>query len=152
MPTSYVSSKTVGFHQADTAVTTVAQRIGCSEVPANMPASKIATQVCADQRREAPPAEFLNAGHDTVKIFPADAGSGITKKAKNNQSHRRRRKRKRKHIPFHERIGCSVADAVVVSGESRSRLYEKMKAGKLAYWKSGKRRIVSVQSLLAQRD
>jgi hypothetical protein len=119
-------------------------------MPANMLTPKTATHVCADQRRGASPAEFLNAGHDTVKIFPADAAGGVTKKAKNNQSHRRRRKRK--HIPFHERIGCSVADAVVVSGESRSRLYEKMKAGKLAYWKSGRHRIVSVQSLLAQRD
>jgi hypothetical protein len=143
MSTSNVSSKTVGFHQAnaDASVSTVAQRIGCSEadaVPANMPALKAAN-------------DFY-----TEEISPADADGAVTTAAqKENENRAPKRSRdppQRERIPFHERVGCSVADAVEASGQSRSRLYEKMNSGKLAFWKDGKHRIVSVQSLLALKD
>jgi hypothetical protein len=135
MSTSNARSKTVGFHQAgaDAAASTVA-RIGCSEadaVPAN-PALKAAN-------------EFY-----TEEISPADADGAVTTASQEeNENRTPKRARNRERIPFHERIGCSVADAVEASGRSRSRLYEDMKDGKLAFWKDGKHRIVSVQSLLA---
>ena len=97
-----------------------------------------------------------NASSKTVRFHRADTDGAVTTAAqKENENRAPKRARdppQRERIPFHERNGCSVADAVMVSGESRSRLYEKMKAGKLAYWRNGRRRIVSVQSLLAQRD
>jgi hypothetical protein len=107
-------------------------------VPANMPALKASNDFC------------------TEDISRAGADGAVTTAAQEEHENRAPKRASDRplseRIPFHERIGCSVADAVVVSGESRSQLYEKMKAGKLAYWKSGRHRIVSVQSLLAQRD
>jgi hypothetical protein len=142
MSTSNVSSKTVGFHQADAdvAASTGTQRIGCSEpdaVPAN-------------------PALKATNDFDTEEISPADADGAVTTTAQeendNRAPKRGRKKHQRERIPFHERVGCSIADAVEASGRSRSRLYDEMKNGKLAFWKDGKHRIVSVQSLLALND
>jgi hypothetical protein len=82
------------------------------------------------------------------------AVANVAQEENDNRAHdkRGRDKSPRERIPFHERIGCSVADAVEASGRSRSRLYEKMNLGQLAFWKDGKHRIVSVQSLLALKD
>jgi hypothetical protein len=52
------------------------------------------------------------------------------------------------HIPFGERAGCSVTDAVLVSGLSRSTLYQLMKEKKLEFRKFGTRTVVVVASLM----
>lgn len=95
-----------------------------------------------------------NATSKNVKFHQVMADSAVTTETQQENDGRshKRKKREREPIPFHERIGCSVADAVEASGQSRSRLYEKMNSGKLAFWKDGKHRIVSVQSLLALKD
>jgi hypothetical protein len=117
---------------------------------ANLPVPNTTNDAPAPER----PDRFLSAGPGTV-VSPADADGGVTSPRKENDERAPGRgcnKRQRERIPFHERIGCSVADAVEASGRSRSRLYEKMKSGELAFWKDGKHRIVSVQSLLALKD
>jgi hypothetical protein len=142
MSTSNVRSKTVVFHlaNADAAVSTVAQRMGCPEADAG------------------PANPALKATNDFYieESSPVDADGEVTtaskEKNENRATKRARDPPQRERIPFHERIGCSVADAVEASARSRSRLYEEMKAGKLAFWKDGKHRIVSVQSLLALND
>jgi len=51
-------------------------------------------------------------------------------------------------VPFRERLFCSVNDAELASGISRSRLYLEMKRGTLEFKKRGRRRLVRVPSLL----
>jgi hypothetical protein len=51
------------------------------------------------------------------------------------------------HIPFYERFACSIPEAVVASGRSRSRLYQDMKAGKLEFRKNGRSTVILVHSL-----
>jgi hypothetical protein len=56
------------------------------------------------------------------------------------------------HLPFRERLACSIEDAVTASGLSRSGLYEAMAAGQLEYLKHGRRRLIRVPSLLKMLD
>jgi len=58
------------------------------------------------------------------------------------------RKAAKERVPFRDRLACSITDAEVASGISRSRLYQEMKAGRLDYIKRGKRRLIVVPSLL----
>ena len=51
-------------------------------------------------------------------------------------------------VPFRERLTCSVSDAELASGISRSALYEEMRRGNLEYMKRGVRRLIYVASLL----
>ena len=41
------------------------------------------------------------------------------------------------HIPFCERLTCSVADTIAASGLSRSMIYNKMKSGEIEWTKIG---------------
>jgi hypothetical protein len=59
---------------------------------------------------------------------------------------------KRQHIPFHERIVCSVKDAVDVTSLSQSKLYKLMAAGRIEFRMQGRRRMILVQSLLRMLD
>ena len=52
------------------------------------------------------------------------------------------------HIPFKERLTCSVSDASKATGLSRSMLYIKMKAGEIEWIKVGMRRLIKVPSLI----
>ena len=52
------------------------------------------------------------------------------------------------HIPFGERLTCSVDDATKVTGLGRSLLYIKMKSGEIEWVKIGTRRLIKVRSLL----
>lgn len=52
------------------------------------------------------------------------------------------------HIPFRERLTCSVDDATKVTGLGRSLIYDKMKSGEIEWVKIGKRRLIKVSSLL----
>ena len=56
------------------------------------------------------------------------------------------------HIPFRERLACSVSDASKATGLSRSLLYIKMKAGEIKWIKVGARRLIKVPSLLRLMD
>ena len=56
------------------------------------------------------------------------------------------------HIPFRERLTCSVSDATNATGLSRSLLYIKMRAGEIEWTKVGARRLVKVPSLLRFLD
>jgi hypothetical protein len=51
------------------------------------------------------------------------------------------------NIPFYERFACSVPEAVVASGRSKSRLYEDMKSGRLEFRKNGRSTLILVGSL-----
>jgi hypothetical protein len=51
-------------------------------------------------------------------------------------------------LPFRERLACSVSDAEIASGISRSSLYVEMRNGNLEFVKRGSRRLVRVASLL----
>jgi hypothetical protein len=51
-------------------------------------------------------------------------------------------------IPFRERLSCSVADAVVATGKSRSAIYQAMKNGQLEYRKHGAKTLILVPSLM----
>jgi hypothetical protein len=53
-----------------------------------------------------------------------------------------------KHIPFGERPTCSVAEATLASGLSRSLIYNKMKSGELESTKVNGRRLIIIRSLL----
>jgi len=55
-------------------------------------------------------------------------------------------------VPFRERLACSVSDAEVASGISRSGLYIEMNAGRLDFFKRGSRRLIRVPSLLKLID
>jgi hypothetical protein len=55
-------------------------------------------------------------------------------------------------VPFRERLACSLSDAEVASGISRSALYLEMNAGRLDYFKRGSRRLIRVPSLLKLID
>lgn len=44
-------------------------------------------------------------------------------------------------------LSYTVEDAVLVTGLSRSRLYEAIRAGSLPTWKAGRRRMVSRKAL-----
>ena len=52
------------------------------------------------------------------------------------------------HIPFNERLWCSVAGACAAAGEGRTRMFGRIASGQIASKKEGSRRLVSVQSLL----
>jgi excisionase family DNA binding protein len=52
-------------------------------------------------------------------------------------------------INFQERLALRINDAVVVSGLSRSTIYELLKAGKLRAVKIGGRRLILRESLQA---
>jgi hypothetical protein len=56
------------------------------------------------------------------------------------------------HIPFRDRLTCSVSDATDATGLSRSMLYIKMKAGEIEWTKVGARRLIKVPSLLRLLD
>ena len=49
----------------------------------------------------------------------------------------------------HERLACSVDEAAAMTGLSRELLYDQMRAGKLAYLKVGRRRIITRQHVEA---
>jgi len=51
--------------------------------------------------------------------------------------------------PTTERLAYSVDEAAAVTGLSRDLLYDQMRAGKLAYLKVGRRRIITRQHLEA---
>jgi hypothetical protein len=51
-------------------------------------------------------------------------------------------------LPFKERLACSINEAEVASGISRSSLYKEMDAGRLEFFKRGTRRLIRVPSLL----
>jgi len=50
---------------------------------------------------------------------------------------------------LNERLAYSVDEAAAITGLSRDLLYDQMRAGKLAYLKVGRRRIISRQHLEA---
>jgi hypothetical protein len=54
---------------------------------------------------------------------------------------------RRAHLPIAERISVRVADAVRMTGISRSRLYELMKAGDVEYVKLGSSTLILADSL-----
>jgi excisionase family DNA binding protein len=51
-------------------------------------------------------------------------------------------------IPFAQRLSCTVAEACVVTGLGRTKLYELIGAGSVGTTLIGRRRLVSVKSLL----
>jgi predicted DNA-binding transcriptional regulator AlpA len=51
-------------------------------------------------------------------------------------------------IPFRERISCSIPEAVEATGIGRTRIYEAIGQGRLKSTTHGKRRLVSVPSLI----
>jgi hypothetical protein len=51
-------------------------------------------------------------------------------------------------VPFRERLSCSVADAVVATGKSRSAIYQAMKSGRLEFRKHGAKTLILVPSLI----
>jgi len=51
--------------------------------------------------------------------------------------------------PPGERLAYSVAEAAFITGLSRDLLYDQMRAGKLAYLKVGRRRLITRQNLEA---
>ena len=54
----------------------------------------------------------------------------------------------RARIPFRERMWCSVEEACDVSGLRRTKLFEMIASGELVSRKEGRRRLISVESLL----
>lgn len=52
-------------------------------------------------------------------------------------------------IPFAQRLSCSIDEAVQVTGLGRSTLYNRIADGQLSTKTVGRRRLVSVPSLLA---
>lgn len=56
------------------------------------------------------------------------------------------------HVPFRERLTCSIADAVEASGISRAQIYRMIDAGRISAVKVGERRLVKVASLVALLD
>jgi excisionase family DNA binding protein len=51
-------------------------------------------------------------------------------------------------IPFAQRLSCTVAEACAATGLGRTKLYELIGAGSVATTLIGRRRLVSVKSLL----
>ena len=53
----------------------------------------------------------------------------------------------KRHVPFHERITCSIAEAVIATSLSRSAIYKLMSEGTIEFTKVGDRRLIKVASL-----
>jgi hypothetical protein len=53
-------------------------------------------------------------------------------------------------LPFTERRWCSVAEACQFSGLGRTRIFEELAAGSIESKRDGRRRLVSVPSLIAR--
>ena len=51
------------------------------------------------------------------------------------------------HIPFRERIYCSINEAAAATSISRSRIYELLKENRIASKKQGSRTLIVVVSL-----
>lgn len=51
------------------------------------------------------------------------------------------------HVPFAEKISCSVDEAMSATGLSRSKLYQHIRGGSLETRRIGKRRLVLIESL-----
>jgi hypothetical protein len=56
------------------------------------------------------------------------------------------------HIPFRERIWCTVGEAVQVSGLGRTKLFAEIGAGKIKSKKEWTKRLIHVESLLKRCD
>jgi len=83
----------------------------------------------------------FRAVRGAVSPLPAqqgDAGSAVDANAAG-----------RKADPPGERLAYSVAEAAFITGLSRDLLYDQMRAGKLAYLKVGRRRVITRQNLEA---
>jgi predicted Zn-ribbon and HTH transcriptional regulator len=52
------------------------------------------------------------------------------------------------HVPFPERQWVSIVQACEISGEGRTKIYEHLKAAKIESKKQGRRRLISVPSLM----
>jgi excisionase family DNA binding protein len=52
-------------------------------------------------------------------------------------------------IPFSQRLTCTIAEACEVTGLGRTKLYELIGDGQISTTAIGRRRLVSVQSLLS---
>lgn len=53
------------------------------------------------------------------------------------------------HIPFSERLTCTIDDACAVTGLGRTKLYELIKCERVATTKVGARTLVHVNSLIS---
>jgi excisionase family DNA binding protein len=53
------------------------------------------------------------------------------------------------HIPFSERISCTVAEACSATGLGRTKLYELIKQQRIATTKIGGRTLINVMSLVS---
>jgi excisionase family DNA binding protein len=56
---------------------------------------------------------------------------------------------RRGHLPFAQRLTCTVAEACEATGLGRTKIYELIGNGRVTTTTIGRRRLVSVQSLLA---
>ncbi|PIT00761.1 hypothetical protein TSA1_08220 [Bradyrhizobium nitroreducens] len=57
-----------------------------------------------------------------------------------------------KVVPFRERLSCTVDEACVVTGLGRTKVYELIGSGRLVTTTVGRRRLVTVRSLLELVD
>jgi excisionase family DNA binding protein len=53
------------------------------------------------------------------------------------------------HIPFPERISCTVAEACAATGLGRTKLYELIKQQQITATKIGARTLINVRSLIS---
>jgi excisionase family DNA binding protein len=53
-------------------------------------------------------------------------------------------------VPFEQRWWCSVKEACLMTGLGRTTIYKAMGSGRLNYKREGRKRLVSVQSLIKQ--
>jgi excisionase family DNA binding protein len=56
------------------------------------------------------------------------------------------------HVPFRERITCTVREAVEATGFGRRTIYRLLDSGRLSSVKIGDKRLIHVRSLVALLD
>ncbi len=56
------------------------------------------------------------------------------------------------HIPFKERLWCSVDEACQVTGQGRTAVFAKISAGDIVSKLEGRRRLIHVPSLIARYE
>ena len=56
------------------------------------------------------------------------------------------------HIPFKDRLWCSVDETCQVTGQGRTAVFAKMSSGEIVSKLEGRRRLIHVPSLIASYD
>jgi hypothetical protein len=85
---------------------------------------------------------------DTLALRRVAAAASIPMPAADRATETKAGRSRREVVPLRDRCWVSVNEAVQVTGEGRTKIYEHIALGKLLTKKTGRRRLINVRSLL----